>query len=103
MRCGTGCKNIPFTLPYYIGPAKALRLFVVLYYIAYGTILVLSALGVIPVFCLLSLLSFIPVRKNIKLFEMKQIKSETFPLSGINLLWIAIPYFLLIFAGCFYS
>jgi 1,4-dihydroxy-2-naphthoate octaprenyltransferase len=90
-----------FTLPYYIGSAKALRLFVILYYVAYGSILVSSVLRIIPVFCLLSLLSFIPVRKNIKLFEMRQIKSETFPLSGVNLLWIAIPYFLLIFAGCF--
>jgi 1,4-dihydroxy-2-naphthoate octaprenyltransferase len=90
-----------FTLPYYIGTAKSLRLFSVLYYTAYGTILVLSVVRVLPVFCLLSLLSIIPVRKNVNLFKMKQIKSETFPLSGLNLLWIAIPYFLLIFAGCF--
>jgi 1,4-dihydroxy-2-naphthoate octaprenyltransferase len=88
-----------FTLPYYIGLTNALRLFAFLYYSAYGTILVLSVLRVIPVFCLLSLLSYIPVRKNINLFKIKQIKSETFPLSGVNLLWIAIPYFLLIFAG----
>jgi 1,4-dihydroxy-2-naphthoate octaprenyltransferase len=88
-----------FTLPYYIGLAKAIRLFSFLYYIAYGTILVLSVVRVIPVFCLLCLLSFIPVRKNVNLFKVKQIKSETFPLSGVNLLWIAIPYFLLIFVG----
>jgi hypothetical protein len=36
-----------------------------------------SVLRVIPVFCLLGLLSFTPVRENIKLFEAKQIKSET--------------------------
>jgi 1,4-dihydroxy-2-naphthoate octaprenyltransferase len=89
-----------FTLPYYIGLANSLRLFSFLYYITYGTILVLSLLRVIPVFCLLSLLSFIPVRKNINRFNVKQIKSETFPLSCLNLLWIAIPYFLLIFTGC---
>jgi 1,4-dihydroxy-2-naphthoate octaprenyltransferase len=89
-----------FTLPYYIGLEKSLRLFALLYYAAYAAILVASVLRVIPVFCLLALLSFIPVKKNIKLFEAKQIKSETFPLSGLNLLWIAIPYFLLIFAGC---
>jgi 1,4-dihydroxy-2-naphthoate octaprenyltransferase len=89
-----------FTLPYYIGVEKALRLFAILYYIAYASILVASVLRVIPVFCLIGLLSFIPVRKNINLFKAKQIKSETFPLSALNLLWIAIPYFLLIFAGC---
>jgi 1,4-dihydroxy-2-naphthoate octaprenyltransferase len=88
-----------FTLPYYIGLAKSLRLFDFLYYTAYGAILVMSVLRVIPVFCLLSLLSFIPVRKNVNLFKTKQIKSETFPLSGVNLLWIAAPYFLLIFIG----
>jgi 1,4-dihydroxy-2-naphthoate octaprenyltransferase len=89
-----------FTLPYYIGLANSLRLFSFLYYITYGAILVLSLLRVIPIFCLLSLLSFIPVRKNINRFNVKQIKSETFPLSCLNLLWIAIPYFLLIFTGC---
>lgn len=88
-----------FTLPYYVGLTKALRLFGVLYYIAYGAILVASVLRIIPAFCLLSLLSFIPVRKNINRFKIKQIKSETFPLSVFNLLWVAIPYFLLIFAG----
>jgi 1,4-dihydroxy-2-naphthoate octaprenyltransferase len=90
-----------FTLPYYTGLPNALRLFDFLYYIAYGSILILSVLRVIPVFCLLSLLSYIPVRKNIILFKKKQIKSETFPLSGANLLWIAIPDFLLVFTGYF--
>jgi 1,4-dihydroxy-2-naphthoate octaprenyltransferase len=88
-----------FTLPYYIGRENSLRLFAFLYYAAYGTILVLSVLRVIPVFCLASLLSFIPVRKNINLFIMKQIKSETFPLSGVNMLWVGVPYCLLILAG----
>jgi 1,4-dihydroxy-2-naphthoate octaprenyltransferase len=90
-----------FTLPYYIGAANALRLFSALYCLAYAAIAVLSILRVIPVFCLLSLLSFIPVRKNISAFKAKQIKSETFRLSGINLMWLGIPYFLLIFAGSF--
>jgi 1,4-dihydroxy-2-naphthoate octaprenyltransferase len=90
-----------FTLPYYIGRGNALRLFAFLYCAAYSTIFVLSVLKVIPFFCLLTLLSFIPVRKNIRRFRMKQIKSETFPLSGTNMLWIGVPYFLLIFSGCF--
>jgi 1,4-dihydroxy-2-naphthoate octaprenyltransferase len=89
-----------FTLPYYIGVEKSLRLFAFLYCAAYAAILAASVLRVIPVFCLLCLLSFIPVKKNINLFKAKQIKSETFPLSALNLLWIAAPYFLLIFAGC---
>jgi 1,4-dihydroxy-2-naphthoate octaprenyltransferase len=90
-----------FTLPYYIGREKALRLFAFLYYAAYSTILVLSVLQIIPLFCLLSLLSFIPVRRNIRRFRMKQIKSETFPLSGVNMLWMGAPYFLLMFFGSF--
>jgi 1,4-dihydroxy-2-naphthoate octaprenyltransferase len=88
-----------FTLPYYIGHEKALRLFSFLYYAAYSAILLLSVLRIIPVFCLASLLSFIPVRKNVKLFKMKQTKSETFPLSAVNMLWVGAPYSLLILAG----
>jgi 1,4-dihydroxy-2-naphthoate octaprenyltransferase len=88
-----------FTLPYYIGREKALRLFAFLYYAAYCVILVLSLGRVIPLFCLASLLSFIPVRKNLKLFITRQIKSETFPLSGVNMIWLGAPYCLLILAG----
>jgi 1,4-dihydroxy-2-naphthoate octaprenyltransferase len=91
-----------FTLPYYIGAKNAVRLFAALYYAAYLTIAVLSILRVIPLICLLSLLSFILVSKNLRLFQEKQIKSETFPLSGLNLLFIAAPYFFLIFAGFFF-
>ena len=84
-----------FTLPYYIGREKALRLFACLYYLSYLTIAALAVLRVIPPLCLAGMLSFIPVKKNIDLFRQRQVKSETFPLSGVNLLWLAVPYFLL--------
>jgi 1,4-dihydroxy-2-naphthoate octaprenyltransferase len=88
-----------FTLPYYLGRERALRLFACLYYLAYLTIAALAVLRVIPPLCLAGMLSCIPVKKNIRLFRQRQVKSETFPLSGVNLLWIAVPYFLLILLG----
>jgi 1,4-dihydroxy-2-naphthoate octaprenyltransferase len=88
-----------FTLPYYLGRDAALRLFACLYYLAYLTIAVLAVLQVVPLPCLAGVLSFIPVKKNLDCFRQRQVKSETFPLSGINLLWIAMPYFLLMLLG----
>ncbi len=75
------------TLPYYIGE-KANYLFAALYYISYGAILLMVVLKVLPITCMLTLLTIFFVQKNIKLFLKKQEKSVTFVLSIKNYLLI---------------
>ncbi|MCX7710004.1 MAG: 1,4-dihydroxy-2-naphthoate polyprenyltransferase [Clostridia bacterium] len=82
-------ENRRYTLPIYIGKKTALLIFKSLYYIAYAAIIILSAFRIVPLFYLLSLLTFIIVRKNIKLFEDKQSKEITFALSVKNFLMIS--------------
>ncbi len=65
------------TLPYYIGK-KALYLFAGLYYAAYLATAVMAALGILSPICLLSLVTIIPVQRNINTFLRKQEKSTTF-------------------------
>ena len=88
--------NNRFTLPYYLGKKKALMLFRVLYYIGYIDIIVLVLLKIVPIASLFILLSFIIVNKNLKIFNDKQIKSETFVLSVKNLFIINIPQVIII-------
>lgn len=76
--------NKRFTLPYYIGRDNALKLFAALYYIGFVDTVVLTLLGVAPPISLLILLTLIPVHKNIRLFQMRPMKSETFVLSVQN-------------------
>ena len=65
------------TLPYYIGK-KALYLFAGLYYATYLAMLGMVAFSILSPVCLLSLLTIIPVQKNINTFFRKQEKSATF-------------------------
>lgn len=77
-------ENKRYTLPIYIGKANALKVFKSLYYIAYFDMLVLFLLRVMPPIYLLSLLTIIPVTKNIMLFYKKQTKKDTFVLAVKN-------------------
>lgn len=88
--------NNRFTLPYYLGREKALMLFRILYYIGYIDIIILVLLKIVPAASLLILLTFIIVNKNLKIFDEKQIKSETFVLSVKNLFIINIPQVIII-------
>jgi 1,4-dihydroxy-2-naphthoate polyprenyltransferase len=88
-------ENKRFTLPVYIGKKKSLLLFRSLYYAAFGAIIILVVLKLIPIVCLIILLTFIPVNKNIKLFNEKQSKKETFPLAVKNFLIMSLPLLLL--------
>jgi len=72
-----------FTLPYYLG-ARSLDLFAWIYYIAYGTTLVMILFGMLPLTCLLMLLTIWPIRKNIQVFRQKQEKETTFSVSIKN-------------------
>ena len=80
--------NKRYTLPLYIGCKNSIRLFKVLYYIAFIDIIVLVVSRIISPVSLLALLVFIPVRKNIMLFEEKQSKKDTFVLAVKNFMMI---------------
>lgn len=72
-----------YTLPYYIG-TKALYLFAALYYISYLSVIIMVILKILSPICLLSLLTIIPVQKNINRFFETQDKKTTFIYSVKN-------------------
>ncbi len=90
--------NKRHTLPQYLG-RRALYLFAVLYYLCYAAIIALAAMGVVSPLCLLSLLTFFPVQKNIRRFFAEQRKDKTFAVSVQNYLLIMGTLTLTVFAG----
>ena len=85
-------ENKRFTLVIHIGVNKALKLFKMIYYISYINITILVLLNILPIFSLLVLLTYIPVKNNINKFFKNQKKNETFVLSVQNFLLINISY-----------
>lgn len=81
-------ENRRYTLPIYIGKEKALKLFKILYYIVYVDVIILLLLKIAPIYSLLVLLTFIPVKKNIDLFYKQQSKKDTFVVSVKNFIMI---------------
>ncbi|MNJ55227.1 1,4-dihydroxy-2-naphthoate octaprenyltransferase [compost metagenome] len=77
-------ENKRYTLPVYIGRPNAIILFKILYYAAYLDLIVLFVLRVHPIIAMLVLLTFIPVRRNIKRFTEKPTKEFTFGLAVQN-------------------
>ncbi len=71
------------TLPYYIG-RKAIYLFAGLYYLCYLAVIAMVATRMISPVCLLSLLTIVPVQKNINVFFRKQDKATTFMTAIMN-------------------
>ena len=67
-----------FTLPYFLGLKHSLTLYAVLYYIAYLTPCIMVVLGMLHPACLLYLLTFPIVQKNIGIFRKEQKKPATF-------------------------
>jgi len=88
-----------YTLVHNIGIKNALRVFAGLYYGAFIAIVVACILGLIPIWSLATLITWIPVQKNIRLFFDKQLKSETFVLSVKNFVMIILVYALSIAIG----
>jgi 1,4-dihydroxy-2-naphthoate octaprenyltransferase len=88
--------NNRFTLPYYIGKKKALKLFSLLYYISYISLVILIFLKIVPVVVLLVLATIIPVYRNIKIFTLNPNKDKTFALSVKNFALINICHILII-------
>ncbi len=71
------------TLPYYIG-RKAVYLFAGLYYMCYIAVIAMVITRMISPLCLLSLITILPVQKNINTFLKKQEKSTTFMMAILN-------------------
>lgn len=84
------------TLPYYIG-RKALYLFAGLYYLTYLAVIAMVVFKILHPICLLSLLSIIPVQKNINMFFAKQEKETTFLCAIKNFIIIMASNILVIF------
>lgn len=89
-------ENKRFTLPYYIGKNNALKLFASLYYIGFIDIIALTALRIEPVWSLFILIVFIPIYKNIKLFQASPSKRETFVVSVKNHVIMNLAHILMI-------
>lgn len=70
--------NRRYTLPIYIGARRALFLYKSLYVLAYLVIVLLLILDHLPITGALALITLIPVGKNIRLFQARQSKKETF-------------------------
>jgi 1,4-dihydroxy-2-naphthoate octaprenyltransferase len=83
-------------LPVYIGKQKALWVYKSLYIIAYIDIAILSIIKVVPLLCLVSIFTWIPVYKNIQSFYKQQGKNTTFVLAVKNLLLMGVPFILLL-------
>lgn len=81
-------ENRRYTLPIYIGRERALAVYKGLYYACYIDLLLLLALGITPVAAAITLLTFIPVNRNIRSFYEKQTKKDTFVLAVKNFLMI---------------
>ena len=89
-----------YTLPYYLGH-KALYLFAGLYYLTYIATIVMVTLHILPMICLLSLLTIVIVQKNINQFFKVQDKSTTFVFAIKNYILIMGVNTILIFLGRF--
>jgi 1,4-dihydroxy-2-naphthoate octaprenyltransferase len=89
-----------YTLPYYLGRKASLYLFAVIYYSTYIAVIIMCALGILSPICLLTLVSLIPVQKNIGTFFKEQVKSKTFVMSIKNyVLIMGTNTFLLFLSG----
>lgn len=92
-------ENKRYTLPVYIGKNYSLLLFKSLYYISYAAIILMVVLKLVPVINLLALITFIPMNKNVKTFEAKQTKRDTFVVAVKNFMLICGVQVLLFAAG----
>lgn len=91
--------NKRYTLPIYIGKKAGLTLWAALYYLSYIAILLSVVLGYLPWLSLLTLITFIPIQKNIKQFKVMQTKKDTFVLAIKNFLLLSIVYILSLLLG----
>lgn len=95
--------NRRFTLPIYIGKEKALILWKYLYYFAYIAIFAGILLKVLPLVSAFTFITLIPVMKNIRLFEAKQFKGETFIYAIKNFMILNLTYILTMALALFFN
>ena len=92
-------KATRYTMARHIGIPNALALFATLNCIAYLAIAAGSALGILPLWCLITLATILPVQKNIRMFFRRQVKAETFSLAVKNFMLIMLVFTLTILLG----
>lgn len=71
-------QNKRYTLPIVVGKERAIVLLKILFALAYAAIVAAVVLGVLPLYSLLTLLTIIPLTKNIKHFTANPTKKDTF-------------------------
>ncbi|GAA4076146.1 1,4-dihydroxy-2-naphthoate polyprenyltransferase [Amphibacillus indicireducens] len=81
-------KNHRYTLPYYIGKQRAIYLFNALYVLTFISVVGAVLLNLVPTLLLGIVIIIVPIYKNVKKFNLKQVKSETFSLAVKNLILI---------------
>ena len=85
-------RQFRYTMVHHLGLKKSLYLFAGLYYSSYAAVLSATALGLLPLWCLLTLLTLPPVKKNIRRFFDEQNKAATFRLAIKNFMLIMVVY-----------
>lgn len=80
--------NQRYTLPFYLGRQRSINLFNTLYILSFISILLAVYLQLMPIIALFSLVAILPVYQNVRQFNRKQVKSETFVLSIKNLVLV---------------
>lgn len=88
-----------FTLPYYLGNKHSVNLFALLFYICYLSPCIMVAAGFLHPVCLIHLVTFPLVQKNIQIFRKEQRKATTFITSIKNYVIIMSSYSVSIFVG----
>jgi 1,4-dihydroxy-2-naphthoate octaprenyltransferase len=86
-----------YTLPYYLGKKMSLYLFAALYYCTYLAVIIMVIMKILAPIMLISLVSIIPVQKNINRFFEEQMKEVTFITSIKNYVIIMSTDILLVF------
>lgn len=92
-------KNRRYTLPVYLGKERALKLFKYLYLITYLDLLLAIALKIVPVYTAATLITALPVHKNIEKFARNTEKNRTFVLAVRNFIMINVAYMSTILLG----
>ena len=88
-----------YTLPFFLGKSRAMRLFGILYLLAFLAPCLMVLLGWLPSACLLLFLLVPPVRKNLKAFQKEQRKDTTFHGAIRNYILLVGGYTVCLFLG----
>ena len=88
--------NRRYTLPIFIGKESAIWLFVTLYFVGFGAILLGVLIGILPWVSLITLITIKPIVAHLKQFKALQSKEHTFILAVKNFLIMNVTYTLTI-------